>query len=161
MTTHAIDADAKVITTKEMKSYFPSKAYKYTYKVKTNKKSYTYQRVYKNGYFYSTNHYALLYDIKNGHFSLETQNDIPIIHMKTPMSVGNKQTFYDVEDTLKYKVISTTKKLKIGKKSYKNVIVIKESYHQRFFYLAKNRGLILIKNKKNGKQEKLIKVSKL
>jgi hypothetical protein len=152
-----VDAEATDAAT--LKKYQPNKALSYRFAV-TGGAVKSYKLTYKNkAWRASNNMQAVHYTFQNGKLTAVVEADQHIWQLKAPVKVGQivKTTTFDGR-TMKTKVISTNKTLRIQAGTFKSVIVVKNMTTGNTFYLAKHRGIILMKG--NGYREELQKVIK-
>lgn len=163
VTTTPIDADAKTISVSALKQYKPSTTYTYTYRTTIHGTSSTYKLKYnksKKAFVQpNSNKVSLFYSASKDQFFIANYDEL-VLWIDTPVKPGKITKISDVGSTHKFKVVSTTKKVTVGGKTYKNVLVVKNLNDATTFYIAKNRGIILEKNSKTGFKEALIKVTK-
>lgn len=156
-------ASAKTISGSELRKYKPLKAYDYQYReTHKNGKIFTYRTTYKYEQWTPNvdQQYVapLSYHTQKNSLYIVAYQEWPLLGINAPVKKGNISYMSDMEDNYRYKVLSTSKKLKVANVTYKNVIVVKETKYKTKWYLAKNRGIVLSKGQ-SGRTE-LIKVYK-
>lgn len=166
MSAQHIEASAKTVNSNELQSYLPAKYYTYYFKQTTKGKKYTFKRKYSHDLaeFIAPNTSDSIaapyrYYYTKGTYSLSAYSEDPIFFIDAPLKPGKimKEDFFGY--MLKYKIVTTSKKFKLNGTQYKNVIVVKDQRIGTYYYLAKNKGVVLTKNKKQKFREELLKVS--
>lgn len=158
---------ASAATISSAKPYMPST--KYTYKVydryaypqkhtsfKCKKTSTSHLNCARKGGVYT-------YYVTKKRFTFNDGGDTPIITPYVfPMTKGKTYTKTGYEGMssyrYSYKVMATNTKKKVGNRTYKNVIKIRNNYDKGYTFIAKNHGVILITTKSKGKQVAIYKI---
>lgn len=159
----ATTASAKTISSTQLKKYQPLKAYDYQYRDKNpNGSTLTYRTTYKYEQWTPNvdQQYVapLSYHAQKNSLEVWAYQEVPMLRITAPVKKGNISHMSDMDGTYHYKILSTSKKLKVANVTYKNVIVVKETKYKTKWYLAKNRGIVLSKGK--GWRTELTKVYK-
>ncbi|WP_010287512.1 hypothetical protein [Kurthia massiliensis] len=159
---------ASAATISSATAYKPSHNYKYTVYDAYGYPNRNFTLTCKNSGTYNarcTNKSTIYtYNITKKSFEFYVNGDVPVVTpYYFPLSTGKTyyKTGYDGLSSYKYsyKVLATNMKKKVGKKTYYNVIQLKNNVDNSYTYIAKSHGIVLMTAPYNGKQTTVYSVT--